>query len=390
MFALWDSALWDAGLWGAEDASWFDITEWVEAIDITGGAERWGQRFQTGTATIRVDNTTGIFTPESGVETPFLLPFTPGRRVRVVTIPDPTDPDTKVALFTGILDDARDDFGAAGFDISSILACVDPMGLWGGFDPPALETPTGVQDTDERVEAALDRMGWPSGDRDIQTGAHTMTSSHLAQTVLEECQVAAESEGGAFFAGKDGAAVFKARDWLITDARSTTPQGYLGYEEIPTGEQAAWVLQPVTSWERARIVNQVQYARTGSTVQLAEDETSQDNYGLRSAERLDFQNNADAEVLWLAERFLAVRKDLRLRIDSVSLAANHDPDNEDLNRIFWDTQLGDLLAVRVATPYGWEIVREVQVMGWTHRITKDDWELTLKLDDALTNFLPES
>jgi hypothetical protein len=388
-FGIWEVSEWDVETWGSEDASWFDLTPWVSQVVIHAGAERWGQRFQTGTATITVDNTTGIFTPDSGVATPFLLPFTPGRRVRVVAIPDP-DTGTKVPQFSGILDDSRDSFAGEGFDIDAVLSCVDNMGLWAGYDPPALDTPTGVQTTHDRVEAALDRMGWPAGDRDIQTGAHTMMTSHLAQTILEECAEAADAEGGAFFAAKTGEAVFKARDWLITDTRSIVPQGFIGYEEVEAGEQSAWMIQPVTSWERGRIANQIQFARVGSTVQLAEDETSQDTFGLASYERMDFQNNDDAEVLWLAERYLAIRKDLRLRVDAVSLAANEDPDNDDLNRIFWATELGDLISVRIETPYGWGIERLAQVMGWTHTITKDDWQLTLKLDDALINFLPES
>src|SRR5690606_11582850 len=113
----------------------------------------------------------------------------------------------------------------------------DFMADWQAFNPLALETPTGVQRTDQRVAAALDRLGWPEEDRDIQVGEHTMQSSFLAQSVLEECQRAAESEGGAFFCGPDGKAVFKARDWLTTDERSTTIQGYLGYEQIPEVEE---------------------------------------------------------------------------------------------------------------------------------------------------------
>jgi hypothetical protein len=137
-------------------------------------------------------------------------------------------------------------------------------------------------------------------------------------------------------------------------------------------------------------VNLVEMARSGGELQLVEDEDSQVLYKERSHRRLDLENNTDAEVLTLAERFLAVYKDLRMRVDEVTITGVEDPDNEDLNRLIWDTQYGDLLSIRVAPPWGWEFERLVQVMGISHEITADDWEVTLKLDDALTNFLPES
>lgn len=388
-FGLWDEGEWDEALWGSENPSWFDITAYALEVNLAGGAERWGERFQAAAATIRLDNTSGIFTPESGVPNPFVLPFRPGRKIRVVAVPDPDDPDTVAPLFTGQIDSANDEFGDAGFSIVSVLQCSDFMATWSQHNPPALETPTGVQTTDERVEATLDRLSWPGGERDVQTGEHSMTSSWLAQSTLEECQRAAEAEGGAFFASPDGKATFRARDWLITDTRSTEIQGYIGYEEVPEGAQSAHLLDVRTSWERALIYNQILFARTGSTVQLAEDEDSKDLYGIRSYQRLDYQNNSDAQVLALAERQLAISKDLRLRVEEATITPNADPDNEDLNRLIWDTRYGDLLSIRIKPPWGWELEKLVQVMGIAHRITADDWTVTLKLDDAMINFLEE-
>jgi hypothetical protein len=338
-----------------------------------------------------VDNTSGIFTPESGVAVPWLIPFRPGRRVRVVAIPDLTAPLVKVPLFTGRIDASNDQFSGAGFDIRARITATDFMGVWGAFDPPALDTPTGVQSTSDRVEAALDRLGWDAGARDIQSGTHTMMSSFLAQTTLEECGNAADSEGGAFFCSRDGLAVFRARDWLITDTRSVNIQGYLGYEDIPIDTQSAHVLDWKTSWEIQRITNQVLFARTGSSIQMVEDTLSQNIIDeIRSYQRMDFDNNDDAEVLWLAERYLAANKDLRLRVDEVTISGNEDPGNEDLNRLLWDSQYGDLIQIRVAPPWGWELERATQIMGISHTITADDWVATFKLDDSLASTLESS
>lgn len=382
-FMLWDVGEWDVDLWGSEDPDWADTTEFVESIEINQGTERWGQRFETGSATMILDNTDGRFTPDSGFK-PFHLPFRPGRRIRVVAIPDPDSPLDKEPQFTGVIDSIVPVFDEGGFLITVQLNCLDFMKLWAGHDPPALVSPTGVQDTHERVATALDRMDWPddADHRDIQTGQHTMQTSSLAQTTLEECQRAADAEGGHFYCSKDGKATFKARDWLILDTRSSEVQGYLGFDEVPTGSNSAHVEDVQMSWELDRVFNDVQFSRVGGSMQQAEDETSQGIYDIRSYPRTDLENNTDAEVLFLAERYLGQFKTDRIRIDAITISANADPDNEDLNRLIWDSQFGDLLSVKAQTPYGWAIEKLVKIMGISHRITAEDWEVTFKLDDV--------
>lgn len=306
-FLLWDVGEWDVDVWGADDPDWADITGFVEDIRTDQGMEKWGQRFETGSVGVVLDNRDGRFSPESGVA-PFHLPFRPGRRLRVVAIPDPTAPLDKKPLWTGSIESTSDQFDEGGSIVTTTIHGLDFMARWGIHNPPALDTPTGVEDTHDRVAAALDRMGWPddADNRDVQTGEHTMQSSHLAQSTLEECQRAADAEGGHFYCSPDGKATFKARDWLSTDTRSVEIQGYLGFDEVPVGANTAYVVSSSIrpAWEAAQIVNLVEFARVGSTMQMVEDETSQGLYDVRSYQRTDLENNADAEVLLLAQRYL--------------------------------------------------------------------------------------
>lgn len=381
---IWDesssSAGWDEATWALLD--WADITQYVEALRIARGQPRWDSRFQAGSLSLTLDNTTGLFTPDVGQEI-VGIPWRPGRLVRVMVNPDPTDPDTWVYLFSGRIDESTDAYTAATQDVTATVRALDALGDLHAFNPPALSVATGVQDTDERVEAALDAMGWDALLRDLQTGLHTMQTSFLAQTTLEECQRAAEAEGGALFAGTDNSIVFKARDWLITDTRSTTIQGHLGYdseqvEDVPYAEVTALKV----SWDMARIENDIQFARTGSTVYRVEDSASQVLFGKRSHQRLDLQNNLDAEVEYLADRYLAAYKDLRYRVESVTIVANDDTGNEDLNRLFYDAQFGDLVALNVDTGRGWGYQLETHIIGISHDITAHDWSVTFTLDDS--------
>lgn len=388
---LWDEGLWDQHLWGSDDPDWEDMTSYVIDVECHAGADRWGERFQAGGATIMVANTDGFFTPGLGLPDPFTREYRLGRRIRIVAIPDPDAHTVKVPLFTGRLDASYDAYVDATYGAVTALQCLDFMATWAAYNPLAT-TATGAQTTHARVGAALDRIEWPTTGRDIQTGDHNIQTSDLAQTTLEECQRAADAEGGAFFASPDGKATFKNRDWLTTDTRSTDIQGYVGYTTVPTGAQAAHYEDVRTSWELARVVNDVHFARDGGTMQEAEDEASQFAYGAgdgaqktpRTYQRTDFHNTTDAEVLALAVRYLNSFKDARMRVDEVTIEAVDDPDNEDLNRLIWDTQLGDRLAIQVSPPFGWEFEREVHVMGVTHRINHDRWSVTLRLDDAQT------
>lgn len=379
---LWNAGLWNTALWGDDDADWLDVSSYVLSVATRSGAERWGQRFTAGSALIVVDNTTGIFTPDSTAIMPWYLPYRPGRRIRIVAVPDASAPLVKAPLFTGFIDASSDGYGGAGHEVITSISCLDYMALFGAHNPEALATPTGVQGTHTRVGAALDRLAWPAGARSIQTGVHTLQSSFLAQSTLEECQVAADAEGGAFYADPSGVATFKARDWLTTDTRSTVIQGYLGYDAPPTGADSAHVLDIRTSWEAARIANLIQFARVGSAIQVAADATSQVSYGIRSYGRTDFQNNTDAEVAFLAARHLANVKDNHLKLDAVTISGVDDPANADLNRLLWDTRLGDRLSVLIEPPFGWSIEREVHVFGIAHKIDGHDWTVTLSLDDA--------
>ena len=402
IFGLWDSAVWDTGIWGDTDPLWADATPYIFQVEISAGTQRWGERVESASASILVDNTEGIFTPESGVDH-WHLPFHPGRRIRVVAIPDASTGE-KVPLFTGQIDSTTDLYDDAGHALTTSIVCSDFMSRWSAHNPLMLDVPTGVQSTSERVHAALDRMDWPVGERIVATGLHSMQTSFLAQSTLEECQKAADAEGSIFYSDRLGNAVFKARDWLTTDPRSIDIQGFLGYDEVPEHPTAglwntdvwdtglwlgfiantAHILSIETSWEAARVVNHAAFARAGSSLQVVEDATSVGAYGRRSYQRTDYENSEDSETLFLAERYVTAFKDSRMRVDAVTITAIDDADDEDRNRLLWDTRFGDRLILLIDTPNGWSFEKEVHVMALAHHITASDWTVTLQLDDAQT------
>jgi hypothetical protein len=270
-FALWGEDLWAEFLWGSSAPGWLDLSIFVLTLDFDGGAERWGQRFKTGSATIILDNTTGIFTQDADVVKPFHLPFRPGRKIRVVAIPDPSaDPESvgyRVPLFTGVIDSTSDDYAYGAWDNTTRVLCFDNGAVWSGFNPPMLSTPTGVELSSDRITSALDRLNWPVDDRDIQTGEHSLQSSDLAQSTWEECQTAADAEGGAFFAGKDGKAVFKSRDWLSVEDPDDSGVVVLSFAS-PAGSPYDLAWDGSSLWHTDDVTNTVYLLICGTWLKL--------------------------------------------------------------------------------------------------------------------------
>lgn len=573
---------------------WVDLTEYCQRITSRGGQERWGSRFTAASCQLTLDNTAGYFTPATGAVLTDLT-WRPGRTIRIRALPDPDNPATSVTLFTGRIQSSNDVYDAGG-DVVAVVTLLDALADLHMHNPPMLDTATpSGQSTSERVHSALNRYGFPPSRRDVQGGIHSMQASNLAQSTLEECQRAADAEGGALFADPDNRIVFRQRDWLLGGGPSmgnyetvalvdrpaafwrfsgsgewdssgnghhliglsavsavgvTTedvaiqipisgaavtnegpleiisdltiegwfkpPSGSEGFTLIdcdgaagqaylvgytPTGGgtiyfDASWLpsainLTPIAgswnhfaftvawttstnytvtrylngvqigqtaaiavsppgagartvtvaealgddwpawlselvvydavigptriaahyaakdldlndrsttvqaeigfpdgppivdakvSWDIARVRNQIAYARTGGTVQTAEDTTSQTAYGIRTHQRLDYQNNLNTQILTLAERALAAWKDDRVRVDQVTIAARAgDPD---AHKLFYDARYGDLVSVRINPRTGFTYDVDTHIIGIAHDITPSDWAVTLILDDS--------
>ena len=265
--ALWDEGLWDEDRWGSEDPDWVDFTAYVLEVSIRQGAERWGERVQAGTASVTVDNTTGFSLRRSVWSTSGSV-----RSVQAGGCGSWLSP-TRIRVYGCHCSQAGSMLSTAILPMlamPSLRTCklVDFMGDWAAYNP--FETTATGSQTNRCAGRMLPSTGTDGRQTNgtSRSGSTMCRLSTLSETTLEECQTAADAEGGVFYCSKDGLATFKNRDWLTTDTRSTVIQGYIGYDEVPTGAQAAHIVEtPATSWELARVVNHAAYAREGGTAQ---------------------------------------------------------------------------------------------------------------------------
>jgi hypothetical protein len=143
------------------------------------------------------------------------------------------------------------------------------------------------------VGAILDAVSWPTADRDIDVGTTTVPAITLANiSALEHIQQVAHAEGGRFFIGKDGKAVFRQDVETNPDISTRT------WADDGTGMSYRDI---ALAFDDSLILNDVHLTRTGGTEQVATDSSSQTQYGIHSSSEIDIKLATDAAVLARAQ-----------------------------------------------------------------------------------------
>lgn len=363
-----NEALWDEGLWNGSELYWVDVTSRMILAQFTSGRDRWEQRFRTGAGTFVLDNTDGVFNPDGGRIGD--LRFRPGRWIRVSAR---INAEPFISMWVGYIDTIEDVYSEGAGGINARIHAYDHMGNMVIDNPPALETPVPEELSSDRVERILDLSDWDPILRDIETGFFDVQSSDLAGSRLEEVQITADSEGGAFYVSKAGLLTFRNRDYLESP-RSATPQFTIG---DPSGG-GVQVGSASTDWSTQRVSNDVRFARRGGTEQRVTDDASISLYQRRTFQRLNLENADSTDVLFLANRFLEAFRFDHLRIDSLSTIAL----DEDSARELLEMELADRVRVTIRTLQDWSYTMEAWINRFTFVVSADDWDVTMQVDNV--------
>lgn len=158
--------------------------------------------------------------------------------------------------------------------------------------------------TGERVDRALTLAGWPTADRDLDTGRSLMGAYQGDENnILAVVQEAEVTEGGALWQAPDGTITFRDRHAPIQDWNATTTQATFTDDGAATGPQHYTVLD--LSYDDALIVNEVEVAWSDGT-ETSRDQASIDDY-TRQATRIDTALRTAPEARdrgdWLLARY---------------------------------------------------------------------------------------
>jgi len=224
------------------------------------------------------------------------------------------------------------------------------------------------QGSGARVGAILDAVNWSATDRDLDVGTATVPAITLDEvSALEHIQRVVHAEGGRFFIGKDGSAVFRQDVETNPDISTRT------WADDGTGMSYRDI---VPTCNDDLILNDVHLTRTGGVEQVATDGLSQNEFGIRSSSETDIQLVSDAEVLARAQ--LQVQRYARpvLRLESlVDNAMQHG---------YWDRVLvrdiNDIVSVVESRT---ETSQVSSVEGIAHDIARDgSWTVTLAVSPS--------
>lgn len=375
--SLWDYGEWDTtGIWNGPVPSWVVVSEDVLEVATSRGRRRWGERMRTGNASVMLSNTDGRYNPDAGATPPGDLSLRPGRLARISA----NAGAGWVPVFTGYINTLDPSYGPGGENPVMRFNLQGFAGSLQQFNPPDLTTPiTAGQPTDERVLQVLTAFEWNTTEWPpvLQSGVHTMAESSLSATGLEECQRAADAEGGVYFHDATGAPQFKAFEWLLNDTRSTVVQAVLGDLAAPDSPQVQDV-RP--SWDSLSIVNDAQFSRKGSSTPVrVQSALSQSLYGWKAL-RKTVECETDAQLLALATNAVERNQLDRRRLDSLTL---HAPTATAAGLMF-GLKIGDLVTATVTTLHGWDYTVDAHINGIGFAVNGSDWSQTLRLDDTFT------
>jgi hypothetical protein len=195
-----------AGLIGSTEftiggVSFEDVTARVRNITISRGKNRDLDRFNAGTLNVEFNNTDRAFDPLYS-SSPFAGNIVPRRDVRVLA--DGT------AQYVGKILDWNLAYDPAGQSIAELQAADGLTFLAQQVLTPGTAT---VQSSGARVNAVLNMpsVDWPVADRDIDTGASTLSADIMEGNALTYLQQVELSEGGLFFIDKQGRVAFRDR-----------------------------------------------------------------------------------------------------------------------------------------------------------------------------------
>lgn len=245
--------------------------------------------------------------------------------------------------------------------------------------------------TGTRVGRVLNYLGWPTSDRDIDTGSSTVGAHDLSGgSALDYLQTLADTEQGQMYMGLDSAMssdstfkfVWRQRHAIITASRSSAP----GLS--PTASQATFsddgadlrYADVLIDYGEHRLYNEAEVTRRGGAPQRASDTDSQREYLKRTYTKstLDASDNtAFDHATWAVNRF----SDPEYRIIGLVVKPQRDPTN------LWPhvlgREIGDRITVQL-TPMGVgsEISKAAIIEGVEHSMQDGEWTTTWRLSEA--------
>ena len=345
-----------------------DITDFCVSASIRRGRNRILDKFEAGTATIVLKDTTGNFNP-SNTSGAYYGSLTPLRKIQIFADFN----GVRYPLFYGFITSYTTNFQIGVDSVSQVtLQCADAFRLMNNVVFTSLPAATAGDYTGARINQLLDLASFPTSQRSIDTGNSTVQADPgtANRNLLDALQLVGDkSEFGGFFAGYDGKFYFFSRSKLAQQAAN--PQVIYSDDGVQIEYQ-----QIEISHDDVMVLNDVAVNRLGGAIQEVTDATSISTYFNHSGLRQDILIQTDAEALSQAQMLLATRKDAIVRISSLSLNL-YDPTAPSRIIAGLGSDIFNPIKVTKTMPGSTSITKTLLVQGVHHDMTKTSFNTKL-------------
>lgn len=365
---------------------WVDLTPDVTEMEITLGSSAGDgilSKAEAGTLTATLYDPTGKYDPLNP-STPYALSgrtrLTPGVSIRawaeVIVYPLGSGPYNRYEypLFTGTADRWSESWTNEPSERFAELVATDITKTWARFDKPAV-TAVGAGDTPlGRLTRLRTNYGWGGGILQTGTTTRTLQATTMAQAGWELVNRVADDELGlVYFRPKSPSATQDVMMLLTRDVWTAAPPA--PSYSIGCGA-GLWdiAIDAVPASFDEQLKNAAYVSRSGGTQQTARVQSSIDRWYEQSLNRSDLGLADDTQVATWATTIVTLYAYPQTTLESITLR----PDLHTDQWTAWQV-LGVTLGVSIVRVLwesaGYTVDVLVRVIGWTHRITTDAWEI---------------
>lgn len=354
---------------GTSTSTTVDVTSQVQSISTNNGRDRVFDHYDAGTATIRLLDTTGNWNPENA-SSPYYPNILPMRQLRISA----TYSSTRYYLFSGYIQSFDYDYQPG---LNAAIVTIQAIDAFRLLNLASISTVTGAAAGDlpgTRITQILDAISWPAGMRDIDTGLVTLQADPgTTRAALEALQAVEDVELGALYADPEGNIVFKDENAQILEAVGTPTKFDDDGTDIPYNGISVRL-------DDTELANYVIVTRSGGTAQIAQNASSISTYFRRTLNRSGLLMQTDAQALEQANKILANRKDVKVRIESITLDCSG---NSTRVQPALALGIGSPIQVARTQPGGSRIVVDLTIQGISHSISPAGWTTTFTTAEYL-------
>jgi hypothetical protein len=352
-----------------------DVSTQTLNISTRRGRNLLQDKYESGSATIRIVDPNGDFNPQN-TASPYFGLLQPLRKIQASAIYG----GVTYGLFGGYITEFRYTYPTGQETGYCTFICNDAFRLMYNSGITTVTGGTAGQTTAQRVQSILTMIAWPPAFTSIGTGATTcIADPGTTRTVLDAIHTVEFTEQGAFYIDANGVATFKGRQFVY-DAQAASPTIF---NQTGTGINYAGI---TFALDDKTIVNKATVTRTGGTAQTYSDATSIAQYFTRSITATDMLMQTDANALALATAYVDTRKETSIRIETITLdlvtPSYTAGVTAALSLDFFDT-----VDITNEQPGGSTIQKKLQVQGIAHNITPNTWTTTIATQEALLDVM---